>query len=283
MGLLSPKMDFIFQQIFGSEENKEISISFLNAVLNSTEKNKIEKVIFKKPYVIDEYSSDKFRLNIEATTNKNEIINIEVQVRYEQSLIQKTLYFWNKLYSKQLEEGQNYGVLNKTIYINVLNFNYLKETSNFHSVFRLKEITSNMELTDIEEIHFIELPKFVNNKEKSLLAAWCEFLNNPNSVEVRELENEVDEIKRAMDILIRISNNEEQRRFYEIKEKQILDEISALALAKQRSIESFLEIGKEEGRKQIAIKIAKNLLDILDDETIALKTGLTIEEIKKLR
>ncbi|WP_055069022.1 Rpn family recombination-promoting nuclease/putative transposase [Clostridium massiliamazoniense] len=283
MGLLSPKMDFIFQQIFGSEENKEISISFLNAVLNSTEKNKIEKVIFKKSYVIDEYSSDKFRLNIEATTNKNEIINIEVQVRYEQSLIQKTLYFWNKLYSKQLEEGQNYGVLNKTIYINVLNFNYLKETSNFHSVFRLKEITSNMELTDIEEIHFIELPKFVNNKEKSLLAAWCEFLNNPNSVEVRELENEVDEIKRAMDILIRISNNEEQRRFYEIKEKQILDEISALALAKQRSIESFLEIGKEEGRKQIAIKIAKNLLDILDDETIALKTGLTIEEIKKLR
>ncbi len=31
------------------------------------------------------------------------------------------------------------------------------------------------------------------------------------------------------------------------------------------------------------IQIAKNLLDILDDETIFLKTGLSIDHIKKLR
>ena len=41
--------------------------------------------------------------------------------------------------------------------------------------------------------------------------------------------------------------------------------------------------GKLEGEKLKAIEIAKNLLDVLDDETIALKTGLDIEEIKKLR
>ncbi len=31
------------------------------------------------------------------------------------------------------------------------------------------------------------------------------------------------------------------------------------------------------------IEVAKNLLDILDDETIAKKTGLSVEQIKKLR
>ena len=31
------------------------------------------------------------------------------------------------------------------------------------------------------------------------------------------------------------------------------------------------------------IEIAKNLLDVLDDETISLKTGLTIEKIQQLR
>ena len=36
-------------------------------------------------------------------------------------------------------------------------------------------------------------------------------------------------------------------------------------------------------KKQEAIKIAKNLLDVLDDETISLKTDLSIEEVKKLR
>ena len=37
------------------------------------------------------------------------------------------------------------------------------------------------------------------------------------------------------------------------------------------------------GEKKKAIEIAKNLLDILDDETIALKTGLTIDAVNKLR
>jgi len=32
-----------------------------------------------------------------------------------------------------------------------------------------------------------------------------------------------------------------------------------------------------------AIEIAKNLLDILDNEIISLKTGLRVEEIEKLR
>ena len=41
--------------------------------------------------------------------------------------------------------------------------------------------------------------------------------------------------------------------------------------------------GIEEGKLKEKLKIAKNLLDILDNETIALKTGLNIEEIERLR
>jgi len=43
------------------------------------------------------------------------------------------------------------------------------------------------------------------------------------------------------------------------------------------------ERGKIEGEKMKAVEIAKNLLDILDIETIALKTGLSIEEIENLK
>ena len=41
--------------------------------------------------------------------------------------------------------------------------------------------------------------------------------------------------------------------------------------------------GKKEGRKEEKIAIARNLLDILDNETIALKTGLTISDVENLR
>jgi len=47
--------------------------------------------------------------------------------------------------------------------------------------------------------------------------------------------------------------------------------------------ERGIEKGIEKGEKNKAIEIAKNLLDILDDETISIKTGLTIEEVKALR
>ena len=40
---------------------------------------------------------------------------------------------------------------------------------------------------------------------------------------------------------------------------------------------------EENAEKRGRLEVAKNLLDILDDKTIASKTGLNIEEIKKLR
>ena len=39
----------------------------------------------------------------------------------------------------------------------------------------------------------------------------------------------------------------------------------------------------EKGRKKEQIKIAKSLLDILDIETISIKTGLSVDEVKELK
>lgn len=41
--------------------------------------------------------------------------------------------------------------------------------------------------------------------------------------------------------------------------------------------------GIQEGRQEALRDVARNLLDLLDDETIALKTGLTLVEISQLR
>jgi predicted transposase YdaD len=41
--------------------------------------------------------------------------------------------------------------------------------------------------------------------------------------------------------------------------------------------------GRQEGERSKAMQIALNLLDLLDDATIALKTGLTLEEVNALK
>ncbi|MEG0308734.1 MAG: hypothetical protein RR636_12380 [Clostridium sp.] len=40
---------------------------------------------------------------------------------------------------------------------------------------------------------------------------------------------------------------------------------------------------KKKGKLEERYKLARNLLDILDNETIALKTKLTIDDVAKLR
>ena len=279
-GLLDPKMDFVFKNIFGSEKNPKILISFLNATLKP--KDLITSVEIKNTDIDKSYIEDKFsRLDVKAVTSKNEIINIEIQLKNEYNMIQRSLYYWSKLYEEQLEEGDRYDKLCRTVCINILDFKYLKN-DRFHNGYRLKEIETNEELTDLEEIHFIEIPKLKKiNSEKDIvdvLEGWVEFLRDPESEVVRKLEMTNKEIREAKDELYRLSMDEKERALYFIREKSIRDEISALANAEEKGMER----GIKKGERNKAIEIAKSLLDVLDIETISIKTGLSIKEIEDI-
>ena len=281
-GLLDPKMDFVFKNIFGSEKHPNILISFLNATLKP--KDLITEVEIKNTDLNKGYIEDKFsRLDVKATTSNDEIINIEIQLKNEYNMIKRSLYYWSKLYSEQLNEGEDYSLLKRTICINILNFKYLK-TRMFHSVYRMKEIHTNEELSDIEEIHFIEIPKLEDGSdEKDMLVAWIEFLKNPESEKVRSLEMSVDEIREAKDELIKMSNDDTQRELYEMRAKTLRDKISALNEAERKGIKKGREEGRKEGEQNKAIEIAKSLIKLgLDKESIAKSTGLDLCEVEKL-
>lgn len=271
--ILDPKIDFVFKNIFGSAKHPRILISFLNSVLKP--KNLISKVEIKNTDIEKHFVEDKFsRLDVKAETNTGEIINVEIQLKNEYNMIKRSLYYWSKLYEEQLSEGEDYSELKRTVCINILNFKYLKN-DRFHNGYRLKEIETQEELSDLLEIHFIEIPKLdKNSDEKDMLVAWTEFLKNPESEKVRSLEMTIEEIREAKDELVRLSNDEEQRQIYEMRSKILKDKISALNKAKKE--------GVEEGIKKGKIEIAKSLKGLLEDEVIAEKTGLDLEIIKNL-
>ncbi|MGL4761968.1 MAG: Rpn family recombination-promoting nuclease/putative transposase [Sarcina sp.] len=286
-GLLDPKMDFIFKNIFGSEKNSRILISFLNAVLDTT--CPIVTVNVKNTDIEKGFIEDKFsRLDVKATTSNNEVINIEIQLKNEYNMIKRSLYYWSKMYEEQLGEGDDYSELRRTVCINILNFKYLKN-DRFHNGYRLKEITTNEELTDVEEIHFIEIPKLKDDSdERGMLVNWIEFLKNPESDKVRKLEMSVEEIREAKDELIKISNDSEQRERYEIRAKILKDKNSALNKAKRDGMKVGMKAGIKEGIKEGERKakfdIARELLENgLEIEVIAKATGLSVNEIKELK
>ena len=73
--------------------------------------------------------------------------------------------------------------------------------------------------------------------------------------------------------------NKKQRAMYEMRQKAMHDEANALYSAREQGIEQ----GKEKGKVKAKLEVAKNLLDVLDDETISMKTGLSIIEVRELR
>ncbi len=274
--LLSPKVDFVFKKIFGSEENKSVLISFLNATLKP--KKEIVSVDLKNTDIEKEYLKDKFsRLDVKATTSNKETINIEIQLKNEYDMIQRSLYYWSKIYEEQIQEGDSYSNLNRTVCINILNYNYLKN-DRFHNIYRLKEIETNEELTDIEEIHFIEIPKLRElnlNDEADMLEVWIEFLRDPESEVIRNIEMSNEAVRKAKDKLYKLSQSKKDRELYFLREKSIRDEISALSKAKEEGIEQ----GIQQNKKEIVLNLYKLGLTI---EQISVGVCLSIDEVKNI-
>lgn len=275
--LLNPKIDFVFKKIFGSEEHPSILIAFLNAVLKPNipiVEVEIKNTDIEKAHVEDKFS----RLDVKAKTSNKEVINIEIQLKNEYNMIQRSLYYWSKLYEEQIGDGDRYDKLCRTVCINILDFKYLKN-DRFHNGYRLKEIETNEELTDIQEIHFIEIPKLkkLDSEEVvvDMLEAWVEFLRDPESEVVRKLEMTNSEIREAKDTLYKLSRDEKERELYFLREKSIKDEISALANAEEKGI--------EKGIQQEKIDTVLRLNSIgLDIEQISKGTDIDLEEVKKI-
>lgn len=272
MKRLKVKNDFIFQKIFGQPENKEILISFLNAVLELEGKKKLNDIVLlentrlKKEGIADKLGI----LDIRAKTLAGEHINIEIQLVNQYNMDRRTLFYWSKIYAEQLKEGQPFNELRKTITINILDFNYIGIDS-YNTVFHLWEDRhKEYQLTDVLEIRFIELPKFRRSKPdlSKPLDRWLVFIED-SPEEVLEMAIKAEpEIAKAEEILQYLGSLEEVRRYYEAREMAIHDEITRTMGA------------KEEGK----IEVAKRMISKgMDDKDIMELTGLDTETVQRLK
>ena len=274
--LMKPKIDFVFKSIFGNEKHPKILISFLNAVFGyATEDKKIVKVEIENPNINKEDIEDKYSiLDVKATVNDDTKINIEIQIKNNYNMIPRTLYYLSKLIETQMKEGDNYDKLLKSVTINILDYKLLKNNDKIHNTFLFKEKETGELLTDLAEIHFLELPKLKDidvNIENSL-EDWLQFIENPESELVDMLVKRIPEINEAKNILKVLSLDKQARLVYEMRQKTLKDKTSAL------------ESAEEKGEKREKIKIAKKMLGIgLDLKIILETTELSKEEIEKLK
>ena len=287
---LNPKVDFAFKKLFGSEENKEILISFINSIIS--EENQIKSLELKNPYNISNYRKGKMTiLDINAVDENGTWYDIEMQIAEQGYYDKRALYYWSKVYSDQIESGDDFELLRKTIGINILDFNYLIE-EDFHNIYKIYNEKTKGDFSDLFEMHFIELNKFKKDYKdvKTALDKWVSFLNRAYEIDKNKIPKELEDnenIKKAIEKLDIMYLDKEEREIYENDLKALRIHKAEIKTAEEKGIQKGMQKGMqkgiEEGEKKKALEIAKKLLDVLDNATISVKTGLTIEEIQKLR
>ena len=268
-----PKMDIIFQAIFGEVGSENITKDFLEKIL----KRKIEKIsLDKNPILRRELKDDKLGvLDIITELDGKEKCNIEMQLIDKNNIIERMLYYWSKMYTRQIKAGDDYNKLEKTIVILIADFNIkgLEEVE-YHSTWKIIETNSakKLILTDKFELDIIELSKIKGREnEKDQLLDWLIFLENPESERVTRKMEENENLKEAVEKLDRISKDEKMQRIIELREKAIRDEHAIYAKG--------VDDGIEKGIMKIAKSMLKKGMNVSDIIEI---TGLTKEEIEKL-
>lgn len=274
MRFISPKTDFAFKKIFGSEQSKDILISFLNAIIYS-EEDKIQDLDIIDPYnapsIVDLKDS---YLDVKAVLNDKTKVIIEMQVESVEGFRKRVTYNLSKTYSNQLETGMGYLQLNPVIALTITDFNMFKNTKKVISRFSFIDEEEGFVYRDEEmKMVFVELPKFKKELEEleSITDKWIYFLKEAPSLQIiPETMETVPPLKKAMEIAQRaqLSLQEEERLH---KQEVFFQDQKGVA------IKALLE-----GERKIIFRQLQRRFGTIEEEAIALIEKLSPENLELL-
>ncbi|XZN99396.1 MAG: Rpn family recombination-promoting nuclease/putative transposase [Microcoleus sp.] len=283
MTFINPKTDYAFKKIFGSSESKDILISFLNAMIYDGNPT-IEDLEIINPNLPPQVEGLKdSSLDVKAKLADGTLVIIEMQVLNVESFGQRILYNAAKTYASQLQKGQGYRMLKPVIALTITDFEMFKNSNNLISRFVYKEEVSNLPYPDNDlKLVFVELPKFTKTVDQleTLADKWLYFMKYAVTItEIPPVMDSVPEIHQAFDIADRVNLSPEEIANIERQEMFIYDQQGTII----KAVKDAVEEGRQEGRQEEKQAIARQLLDRLDDTTIAQITGLSVQDVQNLR
>jgi predicted transposase/invertase (TIGR01784 family) len=275
MTFINPKTDYAFKKIFGSSESTDILISFLNAMIYEGNPT-IEDLEIIDPNLPPRVEGLKdSSLDVKAKLADGTIVIIEIQILNVEYPDKRVLYNANKTYASQLQKGQGYRMLKPVIALTITDFEMFKNSNELISRFVYKEEVSNLPYPDNDlKLVFVELPKFTKTVDQleTLADKWLYFMKYAVTItEIPPVMDSVPEIHQAFDIADRVNLSPEEIANIERQEMFIYDQQGTIIKAER------------DARQEEKQAIARQLLDRLDDATIAQITGLSVQNVQNLR
>jgi predicted transposase/invertase (TIGR01784 family) len=274
--------DWAMKKLLRSKANFEILEGFLSELL----KDSIHILEILESEGNEEDRRDKFnRVDLKVRNQKNEVIIIEVQYDREFDYLQRILFGTSKVLTEYLNEGDPYSKVVKVISINILYFDLghgkdyvyhgITSFQGLHHQDTLELSENQQALYNTKKIHQI-FPEYylikVNNFDdiaNDTFDEWIYFLKNEEIKENFKAKGLI-KAKQELDIL---KLPEQERLAYEKYQDDLHYQASM--------VESSYTIGKLKEKRKISVNLLK--AGLLDTQTIADMTGLTLEEVEALQ
>jgi len=153
-------------------------------------------------------------------------LNLEVQVEDEKNYVERSLYYWARMFSKALNEGVDYATSPRTIVISILGFNLFRGGKKYFSEFKLLDVESHNLLTDRCALHYYELcklPKSLNIDNRKEM--WLNLFNAKTEEEIANLDSlGVPIMSEAIYAFRQVSTSKELEDIEWLREKSVRDE-----------------------------------------------------------
>ena len=273
---INPYTDFGFKKLFGTEMNKDLLISFLNALFMGHQNIKDVKYLPTEHFgvygdsrraIFDVYCEDE---------NGGKFI-VEMQNVYQQFFKDRSVFYSTFPIQEQAKVGAEWDFNLKEVYtVGVLNFAFKGgEYSNdcYHHEVKLMDTATKKVFFDKLTYIYLEMPKFNKTEDEleTMFDKWLFVLRNlsrlferPKALQERVFTKLFEQAEIA-----RFSP--EERRGYEDSVKAYRDINNAINTAKKEA--------KFEEKTEAASKMKS---DGMPTELISKYTGLSVEEIEAL-
>ena len=270
---INPYTDFGFKKLFGTELNKDLLISFLNALLNG-EQEITDLTYLNSEHLGDGYSDRRAVFDVYCQLADGKKFIVEMQKAEQAYFKDRSIYYSTFPIREQAPKGTKWDYHLEDVYtVGILNFVFPDNE------YPADSFVHEIKLTDVEDKHvfydkltfiYLEMPKF-NKTEDELLTMfdkWMFALQNlshllerPKALQERIFTHlfEQAEIARF---------TPQERREYQESIKDYWDNYSIM--------ETSFNKGKAEANRENARKMKELGISV---EIISQVTGLTINEV----
>ena len=277
---INPYTDFGFKKLFGTEMNKDLLISFLNALFNNNEREIKDVRYLNGENLGDGYGDRRAVFDVYCMAADGSRFIVEMQKAEQAYFKDRSIYYSTFAIREQAPKGEWDYHLEDVYTVGILNFEFPGDeyaSDAYRHEIKLKDVEDNHVFYDKLTFLYLEMPKFQKTEDElvTMFDKWMFALKNlsrllerPKALQDRIFTKLFEQAEIARYSLT-------ERRQYEESRKDMWDYFSTMKTA--------VDKGRAEGRAEGILSIARKMKQRGKSiSEIAEMTDLSPDEIEKL-